>query len=263
MSETRELQIHTVFSAEQEQTLPAASPRLRVLAVLTLVVGLCWLYVTWRPVWKWIEHELMVGELMLTTMGSQPRGVLPGATKPESHARPKAESNAQKRKATQNAQQRLGGISAGWLGLTTLMGLWLTMAGTAGLAGGRRARRLGWLLAPIVLALGVWMIYHVQVEYAWLESILPRWVRPALVVLGVALAVAVGCILERRRVGLLRLSGMLVVLSACATLVALWAALRWGGLPSEGLDRTLYVKAFALQSAYGWVLLLSTIRLRA
>jgi hypothetical protein len=233
---------------------------LRIFAVLTVFAGVTWLYVTWKPVWKWIENELMLSEILLGAVGTQPLTPAGAETKPPAGSA--QQQAAARAAATRQAQQRLGSIAIGWLGWTSLVGLWLVMCGGAGLFRNRVFALLGMVLTPMLLGLIVWLAYHVQVEYAWLESLLPAWVRPTFAALGLALALSVGFILQTWRLGLLRTGGILVILSAALTVAGLWAALRWGGLPAEAFDTRFYVKTFALQSAYGWILLIGAFRLR-
>jgi len=268
MNEPLDLQIHTVYSADAEATVAASSLRLRILAGLALVVGIGWLYATCVPVWTRIEREVMVGEVMLSAFGSHANTNKPADEKSPTAPNPTEKSRAEsrpvheQRRATLQAQQRLGVITGVWMGMTILAGLCLVVGGVAGLVRpSRRLRVLGWCLTPVTLIVLGLLIAYVQREYAWLESILPRWVWPVMAGLVLTCAVFVGLGLQRRRVGLLRVGGVFVVLSACATVAALWTALRWGGLPSEGFDAMFYMKAFAMQSAFGWLLLLGTLRM--
>jgi hypothetical protein len=261
MSQPQELHIHTVYSAEAETAVAAPSLRLRGLAVLTLLVGVVWLYATWSVGWKWTK----VGVFVLVTMddhaaAQQQTAAEDAVLRPPILPRPDANTDVQA--AARAAHARLSRITNVWLGMIAFVGLWLTMSGFAGLPAGGALRRIGRVLAPlVVVALGM-LIWHVQHEYAWLESIMPRWVPPVLIVLMFALAASAGFALQRRRVSLLRLAGLLVILSACGTITALWAALRWGGIPMEGVDSAMYVKVFLAQSAYGWLLLIGAIGLR-
>src|SRR5262245_56474743 len=59
-----QLQVQTVFSSADP--LPA-SPRLRVLAITTLIVGLIWVFVTWYRLYPWIERTLVLGELNVSS----------------------------------------------------------------------------------------------------------------------------------------------------------------------------------------------------
>jgi hypothetical protein len=68
--------------------------------------------------------------------------------------------------------------------------------------------------------------------------------------------------LNRRGAWLLRAGGWLVVVSACVSLLALWASVQWGRMPGEGIDLGVYLKLFAAQSAYGWFLLLAMVGAR-
>lgn len=280
MSTTPKLQIRTVYS---ERDIPASdgpSGRLIAIALLTIAVSAAWLYVTWKPVWGWIEHEVMIGEVILTTMGPQAQPL--SSSDDETDEKDKkvenddvvvkadkatrAEKAAKRRELAaqqKQAQARLVATTAGWLGFATFTGLWLTMAGAAGLLRGSRVRFVGWLLAVLILVCTGVLVWYVNREYGWLESILPKWVRPAIAGLGFSFALMLGAALNRRGIGLLRIGGVLVVLSAVLSVGALWATLRWGGIPSDKLATMNYAKVFAIQSAYGWVLLLGTLRLRS
>lgn len=270
MTDFSNLQIRTVYSAKEGEARPPSTSsglRRQVLALLTFLIGLAWLYGTWVPAYNWINPRFMVGQLMLGAFGAQVNVPL-AAPSAEGDAeaaptpKPKPRSTNEREADTMQAQRRLAAITGGWLALSTLVGLWLIMSGSAALLTSRSLALFGMMLTPITIGLIVWIAFYVKREYAWYESLLPRWVYPTLGSLGVLAALAAGWVLQSWRIGLLRFGGVLVILSAGATVAGLWAALRYSGLPAEAFTTAFYVKAFAVQSAYGWVLLVGTIRLR-
>ncbi|HRX85220.1 MAG TPA: hypothetical protein P5572_09410, partial [Phycisphaerae bacterium] len=145
MTDFRDLQIHVVYSAKETPRVaaPGAAPglslRLRAVALLTLVVGVAWLYATWFHAWPWAENEFMQGELLLVMAGSNAHHAPPATTQPQEGDKPAektpapAPTKAQRTAATQQAQFRLGQITYGWLALTSVIGLWMIMSGSAAL----------------------------------------------------------------------------------------------------------------------------------
>ncbi len=273
MAGTYELQIQTVYSEDDAVASQPGTWRLRLVAVLTLAVSIGWLYIAWGPVAKRVLNEATLAGAMLQAGGSMP-GLLPQTATSETPDEDGAAEDAQltpeqrhqawraQQAETQRAQITLVSLASAWIGVTTLIGLWLAMAGTAGLRAGRWAKWLGLLIAPLaLLAVGA-VAWHVQKEYAWLESLMPNWVLPVLVGLGVVFGASVGAMLQRRGARMLRWGGGLVVLSAIFSVGVIWAAQHWGNLPADPMAGLSYVKVFAVQSAYGWFLLLATIGLR-
>jgi len=282
MADTFEIQVHTVYSSA---TQAAKSARLRWVAFLTILVSLAWMYVLWWQVFSWLERPMSMGQAIIFMGVAAPgasgesndiaafstllRGesARPGKNADASDATPnnKGDSGPTRGRAAQAiplSSKVLAAAGVCWLGVPTLVGLWLMAAGVAGLIGPSALRFLGYLIAPMALAAGGYLYWYAQKEYGWYESILPDWVTPAMLGLAMAFAGSVGAMFARRGLRLLRLGGVLVIASAVLSVVALWAAVKWGQMPAEGISPMLYAKIFAGQSAYGWILLLSLIRIR-
>lgn len=292
MSETHHIEVKTVYAAADAGN---ASVRIRVLGALTLVVGLAWLYAVWWPVLERVQTPLMIGQLNIM-MQAAPQGpsgqrdleafnpLLQGPTG-DSGARDSAtdENGAIDAETESGAPHKMPSpatvpgdgaqdlIFAGavltfaalsWLGAPTLVGVWLVMAGASTLGSTRSTRTFGKLLGFVTMVGLAGLTWYVWREYEWYESILPDWVKPAMLSLAAVSGLGIGAMLNRRCAWMLRAGGWVVVISACVTVLALWASVRWGQMPGEGIDWRVYAKVFAAQSGYGWFLLLSMIGAR-
>ena len=288
MTEIGEIRVHTVFSAEQVERLGV---RMRVLGFINILVAAAWLYVAWQPMYNWIQRTLAFGEINIATtamndgaeagqkgdLNTLARIMNPNANqknagdeKKASNAESNEEDNAaaeasreEKAAAANVARVVLAGSALGWLGLSTLVGAWLLVAGVASLTNfAANARRFGSIVLPLsLIAIGV-VVWYVWDQYHWYETLLPGWVKPTmLALLGIA-AAGIGAIVNRHGLKLQRWGALLVVFSAIFSVVAIWAAVRWGQMPSEGVNVQLYAKVFGVQSAYGWLLLASMIGLK-
>lgn len=265
MAEPYEIRIHTIYSSQQEQSV-ARGGGLRAVGVLTFFVGIAWLYVAWNPVWKWAQAKATIGEIVMATgaagvtgapTGEQGLSVLTQIISDQ----PKAE---EKKTEAANAPRRVQGILFGaavvWLILASGVAMWLMMAGAANLTGSAAARRFGRYLLPVCALVGAAVIWYVWKKYEWYESILPGWVRPGLFALTVLTACSAGAMANRHGRGALRGGAYLVVGSAVFSVAAIWSAVRWGHMPTEHVDVSLYAKVFGVQSAYGWLLFFGTFR---
>lgn len=271
MSGTYDLQINTVYSATDAAAggVPT-SLRLRLVALLTLLAAGGWLYVTWEPALDWIERRVMIGGgvLMLGSMPLDPMnaGASTNSGKKETSDRAAASDAATAQHQAESQVRNLAVLSAGWLGLTSLTGLWLVMSGSAGLVRARFTRILAYLLAPLVLVATAGLIWYVDREYGeygWLETVIPEWFWPALEGLVIGFFLVLGQLLNRRPVGLLRLGGVLIVLASAATVIALHLAFKWGGNDLDPPNTLFCAKLFGIQSAFGWLLLVATLGLRS
>jgi hypothetical protein len=295
VSETHHIEVKTIYAAADAAK---AGLRLRVLGALTLLAGLAWLYVVWWPVLDRVQMPLMFGQLNIAMEAApaSPQGekgqldlaafnqILQGPVGNGSAEDPAAgqggavDTNAAAGESAESVGESevpgdgttslmfAGGVlvfaALAWLGAPTLVGVWLVMAGSSTLGSTRSARTFGKVLgtAAIVGLAGLtWIVWR---EYQWYESILPGWVKPSMLGVGTAAGVGIGAMLNRRGAWLLRAGGWLVVASACVSVVALWASVRWGRMPGEGIDLEVYLKLFAVQSAYGWLLLLAMVGAR-
>jgi hypothetical protein len=230
----------------------------------------------------WIQQRLFLGEMnipsavMNRAAAAEGKPVNPfGALMPQAAPRPGKSASgkpasaaapagqfanipAELRPQVQRAMLILGICAFGWMGLTSFAGLTLTAAGTSGLLTVRRSR-WPWAITVLSVAGIVAVIWHVWARYQWAQSITPNWVKPVLCVLAALVAGAIGSVMHRRARGLLCFSGVMVVLSAIGSVAAIWAAVRWAEMPPESINRALYLRVFAIQSAYGWVLLLAAL----
>jgi hypothetical protein len=286
MSSAYDIQIHTIYSADD--TTKTACGRLRFFAVLTLVVALAWLYVTWWPMYKWVEQRIGLGELhimsaLMQDMSKPPPTVseeesqapdkddAPSKSKRRAAARKadraaeRAEAKAReaRRKEVEAAGAFLAISGYGWLTVMSLIGLWLVMAGAAGVSSAVALRLVGALVLPAGLLAAGGLSWYVWAEYQWFGTVMPDWVIPSMALLGAVVAASIGGLLNRRAVGLLRIGGGLVVFSAALSVTVIWLAVRWGQMPASQVDFALYAKVFGIQSAYGWLLLLGTMGLRS
>jgi hypothetical protein len=278
MTDAGDIKVHTVFSAEQVERLGV---RMRVLGFVNVLVAVVWLYVAWQPMYGWIQMRLALGEINIATGGKQgdlttfakimgPNGnAAPGAQQQNGAASGNEADQAatkeqqEKRAAADLARGVLVGAAFGWLGLTTLAGVWLLVAGVASLTNfAAGARRLGLAVLPLsVIAIGV-LAWYVWDKYEWYETLMPDWVKPSMLVLLAIAAAAFGAIVNRHGLKLQRWGAILVIFSAAFSVLAIWAAIRWGQMPDDGVNLALYGKVFAVQSAYGWLLLLAMIGLK-
>ncbi len=154
MESSQDLQIITIYTAGKSKS---ARNRIRILAILSLVVATVWLVAAAYPkrvygyntVDRWVKGKLMLAALSQSTgtMGEaepdlrtllKPPPTTPEATDPE--AAP-ADREAAARKYTQHMRVLVGGFYV-WKAIAILAGGWLALAGIVGLTG----RRVGVVL---------------------------------------------------------------------------------------------------------------------
>lgn len=284
MAESYQIQVKTIYRAAGDRAA-TSELRLRVLGSLTLTIGVVWLYVAWNPIKAWIEPKVMIGEAVMAT-GNMPAAqtgegaqslqalgqILNQAAKtpqptsgkrerPKSTPAPKPTPPPSPPPSARRVQGSLAGLALSWLGAATFVALWLVMAGVAGLSGGwSGVRRGGAVLLPLSLIALAALVWYVQRKYEWYETILPVWVRPGLFGLAILLAGSIGALASRYGWGAQRIGGYLVIGSAVFSAAVIWSAVRWGQMPAGHVDAALYAKVFGVQSAYGWLLLLGTMR---
>lgn len=291
MSETHHIEVKTVYAAADAAK---AGARLRVLGALTLLAGLAWLYVVWWPVLGRVQTPLMMGQLNIAMqaapasqassagprgldafnqMMQAPVGVDDAAESPKDGA-DAVDAGGDEDPDTQSGVTGgvtsdmvfAGGVLAfaalSWLGAPTLVGVWLVMAGASTLGSTRSVRTFGKLLGFLSIVGLAGLTWYVWREYEWYESILPNWVKPAMLGVAAVAGLGMGAMLNRRGAWLLRSGGWLVVASACVSTLALWASVRWGQMPGGGIDWQVYAKLFAAQSGYGWFLLVAMVGAR-
>ena len=207
MASSQDLQIITVYAAGQTK---GARSRIRVLAVLSLVVATVWLVQAGYPrrvlgyntADRWLKSKLIAAGLSQSTdmMGdAEPdlRALLRvlQANPPSSDT---MTDSAEQQAATQAFAQRMRvllGSFYGWKAIAILAGSWLALAGLAGLTGRRVALTL-----------------HRQ-------------------------------------------AAVLMIVSTIATVVGMYVAVRWGGMPPIS-DPLVYIKVAGVQSVYAWILLI-------
>ncbi len=288
MSDTHDIQIHTAFSSLKEP--PTPNTRLRWLGVLTFVAALGWLYITWVPMYKWVHQKMVIGELNLAaTLSNQNAeaaqngglSILSGIVNPDSANvsprtnKPKkgsktseaiAKESQEKTERQEKAKVAAGviaGLAVTWLGSASFVGMWLAMSSAAAVCSGLSSiRKFGGLLIVASLLAIIGLAWYVWQEYEWYETIIPGWVKPSMLGLAIVCAASIGTLLNRRGLWLYRTGGVLVILSALVSIGTILAAIKWGQMPADQIENTLYIKVFAVQSAYGWIILLSAIGLK-
>ncbi|GJM26136.1 MAG: hypothetical protein DHS20C16_25510 [Phycisphaerae bacterium] len=267
--------INTIYVAGDDDVRP--SGRLRAVAVITVLVSFAWLFVTWGPMYRWTQKTLMFGELnivsgMMKVNDSEPT---PAKSKTKSRKKESREERAERRAETRrmqaekkerasqrakdakDAQVVLAATAYGWLIVSTLAGFGLTIAGCAGLSSRGVLRRLGMVLLPVSIIACAAIGWYVWKKYSWYETLLPEWVKPLSIGLGMAAFGSIGFMLNRHGRGMHSLAGLGVIVSALLSMAAIWIAVRWGQMPSDPVNAMLYTKIFVVQSAYGWLLLLA------
>ena len=252
MSDTHDIQIHTAFSSQKESLTP--NVRLRWLGVLTFVVALGWLYITWVPMYKWVHQKMVIGELNLAaTLSNQNAeaaqdgglSILSGIVNPDSAnvspktSKPKkglksrkaiAKESQEKTERQEKAKVAAGviaGLAVTWLGSASFVGMWLAMASAAAVCSGLSSiRRFGGLLMVASLLAIVGLAWYVWHEYEWYETIIPSWVKPSMLGLAIVCAASIGAMLNRRGLWLYRTGGVLVILSALVSVGTILAAIK-------------------------------------
>lgn len=283
MSAGQPFVVNTIYVAGDDDVKP--SGRLRALAVVTLIVSLAWLYVTWVPMYQWSQKALMFGELniasgMMNAHKSPPaqktskanvkrsdsKASKKGASRKKARAKKaearriqeeRLEAAKQRRDKAKSAQVVLAATAYGWLAVLSLAAFVLATASCAGLSSKRLPRTIGRYLLPVSIVICGAIVWYVWKKYEWYETLLPNWVRPTIVGLGVAVFGSIGFLLNRHGRRMHQLAGVTVVASALLSVAALWIAVHWGQMPSDQINTTLYAKVFLVQSAYGWFLLLA------
>jgi hypothetical protein len=150
----------------------------------------------------------------------------------------------------------------GWLIMMAGVGLWLVAGGAAGVSSGGSFRRSAAVVFPLTLVAAGTLAGYLWREYGWYETAMPPWAKPAMAGLLLVAAAVFGAALNRYALRLLRVAGVLTIVSAAVSVVCIWLPIRWGFMPDIGATITLYAKTFGIQSAYGWLLLLATVRIR-
>lgn len=179
-------------------------------------------------------------------------------TSPKSDGKKKTETGKgqpAKKPVSARAAGALVAMSAGaWVFVPAFLGFWIALAGASSLGNGAAARTLGKIVAVVsILSLGA-VTWYIWKTTQWYESILPVWTKPVMLGLGVMFAVGVGLALSRKALFLHRFGAVLIILSACLTVVAFWANAKWG--PSSPVEPLFYARVFAQQSAFGWITLI-------
>lgn len=283
--------INTIYVAGDDDVRPGG--RLRALAVVTILVSLVWLYLTWGSLYQWSQRTLMFGELNIVggMMGLNP--VPPGSTNArQDDAKSKSKSKAKtikskpkkkktraevreraaekkrvmaKKKEAANLRRQqakeahvvLAATAYGWLALLSLTAFALSSAGCAGLSSKGLLRKIGARVLPISVVASAVIVWYVWKKYEWYETLLPNWVRPTLVGLGFAAAGSIGFMLNRHGRGMHQSVGVVVIVSALLSMACVYTAVRWGQMPADQIDAVFYAKVFLVQSAYGWLILLA------
>jgi hypothetical protein len=269
--------INTIYVAGDDDVRPSGG--LRAVAVITVLVSFAWLYVTWGPMYRWTQKTLMFGELNIVSGMMNVKKPEPDSAKPKTDAKAqKAKSREEraerrsemrreqaerKERASQRAQRAkdaqvvLAAAAYGWLIVSTLAGFGLTIAGCSGLSSNGGLRRVGMLLMPVSIIACSVIGWYVWKKYSWYETLLPDWVKPWSIGLGMLAFGSIGFMLNRHGRGVHSLAGLGVIASALLSLAAIWVAVRWGQMPSEQVNAALYAMVFFVQSAYGWLLMLA------
>ena len=268
-----DIQVHTVFSATQQ--LPGhRQPRLRILGLLTFLIALAWLYGTWVPMYKWVQQSLVMGELHILARLSNENAdqaehgdlnTLKNIMHPPPRAKETPEEETarlQREEKAKIAQHTLAATAVCWLAITSLVGLWLAISGSAAVMSGNIARTVGFVLTPASIAFAAGIFLYVRREYHWYETVLPHWVIPTMVACGVMFAAGLGAGLNRHARWLCRSSGVLIILASVCSMAAIWIAIRWGQMPANQVTYVSYIQIFAIQSAYGWLMLLATMGIK-
>lgn len=283
MDSGQQFVINTIYVAGDDDVRP--SGLLRAIALITVLVSFAWLYLTWGPMYRWTQKTLMFGELHIATSMTnlQIPEPTPAPDKPnnavksekpktrEERAKMRAENRAKRRReqaerkelmaqrqqAARDAQVVLAAAAGGWLVVATLAGFFLTIAGCSGLSSKGWLRRVSkYVLPASIIACGV-IGWYVQKKYSWYETLLPPWVKPVTIGVGLVAFGSIGFMLNRHGRGMHSLAGLGVIISALLSMAAIWIAVRWGQMPAEQVNAMLYTKIFVVQSAYGWLLLLA------
>ncbi len=277
MDTSQQFVINTIYVGGDDDVKPSGG--LRTVAVLTVLASFAWLFITWGPMYRWTQKTLMFGELhiasgMMNLNKSDPVSSIPSTgTKnrkdetPEERTERRSEmrrARAEKKelanqrvKEARDAQVVLAATAYGWLIVSSLAGFGLTIAGFAGLSSKGGLRKIGMLLLPVSIIACAAIGWYVWKKYSWYETLLPEWVKPWSVGLGVAAFGSIGFMLNRHGRGVHLLAALGVITSALLSMAAIWVAVRWGQMPAEAVNAALYTKIFAVQSAYGWLLLLA------
>ncbi len=284
--------INTIYVAGDDDVRPGG--RLRALALVTILVSLVWLYITWGSLYQWSQKTLMFGELNIAggmmgltpvpaaagnqkqddatskSRGQDDKAKSPPPKKRETRAEVRARRAEFKRKQTekreaaklrkkeaQEAHVVLAATAYGWLALLSLTAFVLSSAGCAGLSSKGFLRRTGAIVLPLSIVAGAAVVWYVWKKYEWYESILPDWVRPTLVGLGFAASASIGFMLNRHGRGMHQSAGVVVIVSALLSMASVWTAVHWGQMPGDQINAVFYTKIFLVQSAYGWLMLLA------
>jgi len=194
ISTSQRLEITTLYASTAEEAKGLGVP---VLGVVSLAVACAGLWATWGPIEDFLTKRVLYGGLNEFISFQMVFGAAPPEI--EQHI-DEAQMQAALAKA-QTTSAVLAGLRYGWLGLASLTGGTLALAGLLGIA------RFG---AAIKL--------HTM-------------------------------------------AAILIIVSAVGSVVGIWAAVKWGGLPQVP-SWTIYPKVFGAQSAYGWALLILTRVLR-
>lgn len=170
------------------------------------------------------------------------------------------------------AQVMIPAAAYGWLTLATAGACMLALAGGAGVgaAGGKKLRRVGWILAPglaIGLAFTVYRLWPqsdvksgqetkllehlVQSLYGMKYSpVQLRMWMGALAFLSLSIGMAIG-----RRVRVLtRLAAVTIILAAVGSAMGVWLWSQCGALEAGQASVMVMVLVFVAHSAWGWVL---------
>ncbi len=284
MSTSQSIEIVTIYSASQSK---GGKSRLRILSLLSLLFAVVWLdtidgYVTeavgvpisilhWLDAFEQKDMDTWLGVTLgaalidraAGSMDDRPADLMSmlGMKSDPRLRRLTPEQKAERlAKANEMAQQSviLFATRDAWEWIARAAGGWLAFASLFGILGWRAPLhrwRQGYLLmgfSACAAAGGAWaMVRWGGAEQEMVEQIALGW-------LGMA---GVLGLLFWNPVTLLRQSAGLMIFSAITSVVAIESAIRWGGMPPDA-DWRLYAEIAGIQSAYAWILLLATIRLR-
>lgn len=271
-----QLNIQTIYTERPSAPVEGRASAI-VLGLVTTLVGLAWLYLTWFPMYRWVEQKVAFGMINIPStimnrhaadtgqptnpfaglMGPPPRPVdksgKPVNFPKAAEQRKAAEAmNAEIQRATRVLQHCMGW----WLGIASLAGFLLVVGGVAGGFYGSGVKRGAGLVLLACVLVGVAVGWYGWHRYQFWQMIMPRWLVPTLLGLAITAAGALGAMINTRARFLLRLSAVMVILSAAASVAAIYVAVRWAEMPAESVNRGLYSRIFGVQSAYGWLLLI-------
>ena len=259
--------VYDVRSRRRRGRRAAPAPRGRrglslvVIGLVSLSVAASLYYGTW---WR-ADPELRLKLLMHTPLPGVDVGQAAAALGPSSAAAPSAPKPASS--STPAARKHaiwFVGTALGWEVFCTLAACALALAGGAQL--GRVStsswRAAGMALGFAVLCFAGWKAYGLWVQY---HRFVPDQIRVDVGVV-VLIFTLIGAWIARWARGLTLLAAILLILSACGSVLGLYVASHYGAVQPSELPFSLLPLAaliFVTQSLWGWILLFLSRRLPA